>query len=63
MTFKKEPRIKFINEFFSELGIYVPACYPGKTDEEERVGLGVKEISENTIKRGDWLIRKPVSNK
>ena len=56
----KEPRVKFINEFFRELGIYLPGCYPGRREEENQIGLVIKKASENTIERADWLIRKPV---
>lgn len=50
---EEQPRVKFINELFCELGIYLPACYLA-TNSGKYV-LAVEAESENTIERADWL--------
>lgn len=48
-----EPRNQFVDAFFRELGIYLPACYP--VSDEGNPALAVMETSENTINRADWV--------
>lgn len=48
-----EPRVKFIDEFFSELGIYLPACWWRSIN--GKPALEVETTSENTIVRADWI--------
>lgn len=51
-----EPRIIFINELFSELGIYLPAVW--YDTENGKPALQVMSSSEGTIVRADWLTLK-----
>jgi hypothetical protein len=51
-----EPRVTFINELFSELGIYLPAVW--YDTENGRPALQVMSSSEGTIVRADWLTLK-----
>lgn len=48
-----EPKNQFVDAFFRELGIYLPACYP--VSENEKPALAVVEASEKTIERADLL--------
>ncbi|MHC5736718.1 hypothetical protein [Nostoc sp.] len=49
-----EPRVKFIDEFFSELGIYLPACWWMSIN--GKPALEVETTSENTIVCADWVL-------
>ncbi|MFN6570449.1 hypothetical protein [Dendronalium sp. ChiSLP03b] len=51
-----EPRVQFVNTFFTELGIYLPACYP--VTDNGKPTLAVEKRSENTIERADWVCIK-----
>jgi hypothetical protein len=51
-----QPRVVFINELFSELGIYLPAVWYGI--ENGKPALQVMSSSEGTIVRADWLSLK-----
>lgn len=48
-----QPRVIFINELFSELGIYLPAVW--YDIENGKPALQVMSSSEGTIIRADWL--------
>lgn len=48
-----EPRVKFVDEFFSELGIYLPACWWSSIN--GKPALEVETTSENMIVRADWV--------
>lgn len=48
-----EPRVVFINNLFSELGIYLPAVW--YSTDEGKPALQVMSSSEGTIVRADWL--------
>jgi hypothetical protein len=51
-----EPRVVFINEFFAELGIYLPAVWYGS--DNGKPALQVMPSSEGTVIRADWLSLK-----
>lgn len=51
-----EPRVIFINELFSELGIYLPAVW--YDTENGQPALRVMSSSKGTIVRADWLSLK-----
>ncbi len=51
-----QSRVVFINEFFSELGIYLPAVW--YDTENGQPALQVMSSSEGTIVRADWLTLK-----
>ncbi|MBD2185287.1 hypothetical protein H6S82_03855 [Planktothrix sp. FACHB-1355] len=48
-----QPRNQFVDAFFRELGIYLPACYP--VSDDGKPTLAFVADSENTIERADWV--------
>lgn len=49
----RSARNRFVDEFFQELGIYLPACYP--VTDNGKPALAVEPASANRIERADWL--------
>ena len=49
----EEPRVQFVDAFFRDLGIYLPACY--LTGDVQQPALAVDLASLDTIERADWL--------
>ncbi|MEL6441342.1 MAG: hypothetical protein AAFQ80_19070 [Cyanobacteria bacterium J06621_8] len=48
-----EPRVQFVDAFFQDLGIYLPACYPVK--DKELLGLAVHKSSQDAIAQVTFL--------
>ena len=49
----KQPRVQFVDAFFRELGIYLPAAYA--VGDDQQPSLAVLKSSLDTIDRADWL--------
>ncbi|MEM8718949.1 MAG: hypothetical protein AAGE84_06525 [Cyanobacteria bacterium P01_G01_bin.39] len=49
----QEPRVQFVDAFFQDLGIYLPACYP--VEDEGKLGLAVDESSQGIIAEVSFL--------
>jgi hypothetical protein len=49
----KQPRVQFVDAFFRELGIYLPAAYP--VGDDQQPSLAVLKSSFGMIERADWL--------
>ncbi|MEM9542854.1 MAG: hypothetical protein AAGA60_25605 [Cyanobacteria bacterium P01_E01_bin.42] len=45
--------LEFINDFFCQLGVYLPVCYPVQ-DKDETL-LAIDRVSEEAIARADWI--------
>lgn len=49
----EEPRVQFVDAFFRDLGVYLPACY--LTGDPQQPALAVDMASLEAIERADWL--------
>ncbi|MEO0947945.1 MAG: hypothetical protein AAFY11_07350, partial [Cyanobacteria bacterium J06641_5] len=49
----EEPRVQFVDAFFRDLGVYLPACY--LTGDAQQPALAVDMASLEAIERADWL--------
>lgn len=48
-----DPRIIFVDDFFRQLGIYLPACYT--TDKDGDIFLAISDSSQGKIQRADYF--------